>query len=105
MFGSWRKQREAAESAVREEAFSAWFGRLGRARTAGTSTLTEELLARAGNPYAYLGPGAATDGIPFLTARYHAQECAARLSRKAVLDDDPDAKSRSQFWDSVTSWL
>ena len=105
MFGSKRKQREAAESAARQEAFSAWFARLARARAAGTDVLTEELLARVGNPYGFLGSGAPRDGIPFLTARYFAQEWAARLSRKAILEEDPDAKSRAQFWESVSAWL
>jgi hypothetical protein len=105
MFGSKRKQREAAESAARQEAFSAWFDRLAQARAEGMDMLTDELVTRVGNPYAFMGPGAARDSIPFLTARYFGQEWAARLSRKAILDDDPDAKSRAKFWDSVSSWL
>jgi hypothetical protein len=105
MFGSKRKEREAAESAARQEAFSAWFEQLGRARADGTNALTDGLIAEVGSPFTFLGPHVAHDDIPFLTARYYGQEWAARLSRKAILDEDPDAKSRSQFWRSVSSWL
>ena len=105
MFGGKKKQREAAEAAARLEAFTAWFDELERRRPAGLEVLTEDLLKAVGDPYAFLGPGAARDDVPFLTARYVGQEWAGRLSRKAVLENDADAKSRSQFWKSVSSWL
>jgi hypothetical protein len=105
MFGSKKKERQAAHNAARHQAFHEWFEQLGRARTDGTSALTEGLIAKVGSPFTFLGPAVARDDIPFLTARYYGQEWAARLSRKAILEDDPDARSRSEFWRSVSSWL
>ncbi len=105
LFGGKKKQREAAESAARLEAFTAWFGEMERRRPTGLDALTQDLLRSVGDPYAFLGPGAPRDDVAFLTARYFGQEWAGRLSRKAILESDPDAKSRSRFWESVNNWL
>jgi hypothetical protein len=105
LFGGKKKLREAAENAARLEAFTAWFGEMERCRPIGSDVLTEDLLRAVGDPYAFLGTGAPRDDVAFLTSRYFGQEWAGRLSRKAILEGDPDAKSRSEFWKSVSNWL
>lgn len=105
MFGSKRRQREAEEDAARLASFTAWFGALEQARPAGVNTLTKEILISAGDPYRFLGPNPDPNDIPFMTAKIFGQEWAGRLSRKAYMQDDADARSRSEFWESVAAWL
>jgi hypothetical protein len=64
------------------------------------------MLQVVGDPYSFLPPGGTVDAdIERQTTHYLAQEWAARLSRKAILEDDPDAGSRHEFWQAVSRWL
>jgi len=106
MFGSKKREREAAENAARSAALSAWFDAVARARPAGLSALTQEIVQLVGDPYSFLPARGTVDAdIEHETTHYLAQEWAARLSRKAILENDPDATCRHEFWQSVSSWL
>jgi len=106
MFGSKKREREAAQNTARSAALSAWFDAVAKARPTGLGVLTQEMLQSVGSPYSFLPAGEnASAEIQRQTTHYLAQEWAARLSRKALLENDPDATSRHQFWQSVSSWL
>ena len=106
MFGSKKREREAAQGAAIVSALSAWFDAVERARPTGSGALTQEVLQAVGDPYSFLpSDGTADAEIQRQTTHYLAREWADRLSRKAILENDPDATSRHQFWQSVSNWL
>jgi hypothetical protein len=106
MFGSKKREREAAQNTARSAALSAWFDAVARARPAGLGELTQEMLQVVGDPYSFLPSGGTADAdVERQTTHYLAREWAARLSRKAILENDPDATVRHQFWQSVSNWL
>lgn len=102
MFANKRRKQE--ERNALSAALQAWFAAVGQARPVGLNGLTDGLLARVGSPYASLTNRGTADGdVLFYMAQALGRDWAAQLSRKAILETDQDAHSRSQFWESVSN--